>query len=238
MVRVSAFPLRAFCQGAGLFAGVDAEFLVKVSNVGLRGAVGDDEAHHDESHGEIGLGRAGGKALDECPSCQAPQDCCDAGGRQHDGEHPNAVDVVAEAHLGQGEEDEELEPDIACVGEHGGGHAARVQPCQKQQASDHERQREAVEQGGGEALEEEERADEGDKRDNDDAERPEERRPIGEGEREIENEFVQRRQGYGQEGERPRCRTVVGFFLLVASGVPDFQKQRRQKGAKGEERQR
>lgn len=102
MVRVSAFPLRAFYQGAGLFAGADAEFLVKVSNVGLRGAVGDDEAHHDESHGEIGLGRAGGKALDECPSCQAPQDCCDAGGRQHDGEHPNAVDVVAEAHLGQG----------------------------------------------------------------------------------------------------------------------------------------
>lgn len=67
-----------------------------------------------------------------------------------------------------------------------------MQPCQKQQASDHERQREAVEQGGGEALEEEERADEGDKRDNDDAERPEERRSIGEGEREIENEFVQR----------------------------------------------
>ena len=113
-----------------------------------------------------------------------------------------------------------------------------MQPCQKQQASDHERQRETVEQGGGEAREEEERADEGDKRDNDDAERPEERRPIGEGEREIENEFVQRQQGYGQEGERLRCRTVVGFFLLVASGVPDFQKQRRQKGAKGEERQR
>lgn len=67
-----------------------------------------------------------------------------------------------------------------------------MQPCQKQQAGDHERQREAVEQGGGEALEEEERADEGDKRDNDDAERPEERRSIGEGEREIENEFVQR----------------------------------------------